>query len=279
MSVKTIVRSGKNRVCKFILNHMKLSRVIAAVLAFAMIIGLAVFANPLLGYPLSAPFYKLKAQNYIKKNYGDMGYVMESFKDCHHGQYFATAAKPDSPDSRFTVTYYADGCMNDGYEYDVLRFNSVRQRLQREYEELADRVLRSPQFPYDNVHSLAHLSVEPFNNGYISSIPAEILELDGIYDIRELGSQAGYLRVSAYSDEITAEKAAEILLEIDRLMTKGGVTYFMIDLELAESAQASEGDEYFSISDFLRSDIYEEGLAERVAEAGNKGTVVIVYPL
>lgn len=276
MSVKTIVRSGKNRVCKIISKHPKLSRVIAAVLAFAMIIGLVLFANPLFDYPLYAPFFKLKAQNYIKKNYGEMGYVMESFKD-FGGEYFAVAAKPDSPDSRFTVIYYASSSwMVDGYEYDVLRLNSVRKRLQREYDELAGRVLKSPQFPY--VHSSAHLSIEPFNNGYISSIPAEILELDGIYDIRELGSQAGFLRVIAYTDEITPEKAAEALLEIDRLMTKGGVTYFAIDL-LMETDHASEGDEYFNIRDFLRRDIYEEGLVERVAKTGNKGKVMIMYPL
>lgn len=285
MSVKNILKSGKNRACKFISRYMRLSRVIAAVLAFAMIIGLALFVNPLLGYPLSAPFFKLKAQNYIKKNYGDMGYVMESFQDFHDGQFFAVAAKPGSLDSRFTVHLDADGYIHDGYMYDVLRCFSVRDRLQKEYSEFADSVLKSPKFPYDNVHSKAELAIAVSDlsgkryNGYPSVISHDILELDGIYDIRELGSRAGYLRVLAYPDEITAEKAAEILLETDRLMTKGGVTYYMIDLILEVSEHPSEGDEYFELHDFRRCDIYEENLTERVAEAGTKGEVKFMYLL
>lgn len=266
MSVKTIVNSSKNRVYKVISKHLKLYRVIAAVLAFAMIIGLVFFANFLLGYPLYSPFFKLKAKNYIKKNYGEMGYVMESFKD-FYGEYYAKAAKPDSPDSCFSVIYYADGFMIDSYEYDVLKLGSVRQRLLKQYREFADNVLQSPLFPYRSTHSTASLAFDKLNYEHESVIPTDILELDGIYDIQKLGEIGGYLHITVYTDELTPEKAAEVLLTTDKLMTQGGVTYYGIDVHL-ENWTPTELEAY-SLYDFRRSDIYEEGLIDRIIQSAD----------
>lgn len=266
MSVKTIIKSGKNRVYRILSKHLKLYRVIAAVIAFAMIIGLVFFANSLFNYPLSEPFFKLKAKNYIKENYGGMGYVLESFQ-YFGSNYFAEAAKPGSLDSRFTVHGYADGYIHDSYEHDILKLGSVGTRLDKQYKDLADNVFESPLFPYKtNSHAL--LAVETYYNDprYESKVPHDILVLDGIYDIRELGKIGGYLNIGVDTDQLTPEKAAEALLEIDRLMTQGGVTYYAVNIDLADFSVELQDRKYYRLRNFRRIDIYEEGLVERVIQ-------------
>ena len=108
------------------------------------------------------------------------------------------------------------------------------------------------------------------------SIYRETLEIDGIYDIDELGKKAGKLTVYIYSREISEEKLAEILLTIKSVFDKSGVTFYAIDCVLQQSgASTSESDIYIAppqveVMNFLYSDIYEDGLVERVKEANQK---------
>lgn len=92
------------------------------------------------------------------------------------------------------------------------------------------------------------------------------MELDGIYDINELGAKAGKLTIYIYDDTVTVERLAEIILDIKGMLDDAGVRFYVMDCVLEypkpESGEWKQG--RVEVMDFLCSDIYEEGLVERV---------------
>ncbi len=252
----------------FVSKHGKVLRVIAAVIAFAMIGALLWFANSLLGNPVSYLIVKNNAQKYLAEKYD--GYVPEnvsySFKN---GDYLAYAVKPGSEDSRFVV-YYGWDCAfwGDTYESDIENRGNVRRRLDMSYREMVDSVLDSAANPYSMRIDFGELIFEgdedmSKDRGHGFFIPLNILEPDELYNIAELGEMAGLLNIYVGTEkEANAETAAELLLGINSLMDKGGATFHAIDLVV----ESPSGD-YF-VDNFLRSDIYEDGLAERVGKIG-----------
>lgn len=98
----------------------------------------------------------------------------------------------------------------------------------------------------------------------------EDLVLDQIYDIREFGKAAGHLVLYVYDEDVSIEKATEILLEVKHLMDAGGVSFHAIDLVLEypkpeDDSPRKEG--RVETMEFLYDDIYEEGLVERINDA------------
>ncbi|MBP3578358.1 MAG: hypothetical protein J6K15_09635, partial [Lachnospiraceae bacterium] len=96
------------------------------------------------------------------------------------------------------------------------------------------------------------------------------VELDKQYDIRELAKTAGYLVIYVEDDVVTVERAAEVLLELKEVFDRRNVPFYAIDFVLEyprkeEGGTIKEG--RVNVEGFLRSDIYEEGLAERVRMA------------
>ena len=98
----------------------------------------------------------------------------------------------------------------------------------------------------------------------------EDLELDGIYNLAELGSQAGHLVLYVTEDTLSFERAAEIMLDIRRIMDDAGVGFYAMDfvLEYPRNEDGTRNSEdQIDVNNFLYEDIYEEGMVERVAAA------------
>ena len=261
------------KVKAFVEKHRKPLRVIAAVIAFAMIAVLLEFANELLGNPVSYLVAKHNAKKYVAENYADEGYVVKDasyffkFKD-----YAVHVAKPDGEDCQFLVYYNMFGAFRgDNYESLVGNGENVRTRLDMSYRELVKSVLESPANPYNKENAIQYgrlifESDEAVDKGfdYGFGLSRDILIPDKQYDIAELGARGGLLKFSAdIHGEATAEKAAETLLDVAEFMERGGAPFYAIDLML----ESSDGD-YYIVENFLRSDIYEDGLVERVRSVG-----------
>lgn len=252
----------------FVSKHRKVLRIIAAVIAFAMIGALLLFANSLLGNPVSYLIVKNNAQKYLVEKYD--GYVLEdvsySFK---MGDYLAHASIPRSGDSHFAV-YYGWDCAfwGDTYESDITNRGNVRRRLDMSYRKLVDSVLDSAANPYSMDIDFGELIFEGDEDttkeeGHGFFLPLGELEQDGLYNIAELGEKAGLLNIYVETEkDASPETAAEFLLGIKSLMEKGGATFRAIDLVV----RSPNGG--YIVDNFLRSDIYEDGLAERVGKIG-----------
>lgn len=258
------------KIKEFFIDHLIIFRVIAAVIAFGLIIAILIFANGLVGNPVSYFIVKHNAQKLLDENYAAEGYVLESVNyNFKFGNYYVNFVKPGSEDGQFSVSFNLSGARS-ARNFDISEqiSGNVRRRLEKIYREQVDRVFKSPFYPYSG-DTYGRLIFEPFSyegrpyEAYDFMLPMSILIPDGLYDITKLGNEGGLLRIDISGEgKATPEKAAEVLLEINSLMKQGGVGFCAVDLNLQFS-----GGSYF-IENFHRSDIYEDGLVKRVKEKG-----------
>lgn len=249
--------------------HIKAFKVIAAVTAFAMTAGLLWFANGLLGNPVSYLMVKNNANKYVAENYADEGYVLKGVSyNFKSGQYSAVVEKPDSEDCIFDLFYAISGKLNyDTYQTRVANGANTWNRLYRNYFELIRNTTDTSAFPYICDGHLIFKDedlAKPLEFG----LSEDILVPDAQYDINELGAQAGMLNVFAVEDVLTPEKAAEILLNIDRFMEQNGVRYHSINVYINSTDENSE--ENYSLELFPRSDIHSGDLVELIKQNHQK---------
>lgn len=260
------------KIKEFFIDHLIIFRVIAAVIAFGLIIAILIFANGLVGNPVSYFIVKHNAQKLLDENYAAEGYVLESVNyNFKFGNYYVNFVKPGSEDGQFFVSFNLSGARS-ARNFDISEqiSGNVRRRLEMSYREQVDSVFKSPFYPYSG-DTYGRLIFEPFSyegssdGAYDFSLPMSILVPDRLYDIADLGEKAGLLTIYVNTGEPSPEKAAEVMLTIDSLMKQGGVTFFAISLTLV-----NPGGDYI-VENFHRGDIYENGLLERIKEKGMTG--------
>ena len=251
----------------------KILKIAALVVALALIVGVSIFANSLVGNPISKMLATNTAKQYIKDNHPDMDYQLDgvtfNFKFVCYNAYFTS---PSSPDSSFTLMLGMNGkIVHDYYEGQVINRENTARRLENEYRAAVSKVLDNPALPYDchiGYGGLQFITEEFKNEPDVPSyaLITNDLELDGIYDVNELGAKAGKLTIYVYDDTVTVERLAEIILDIKGMLDDAGVRFYVMDCVLEypkpESGEWRQG--RVEVMDFLCSDIYEEGIVERV---------------
>lgn len=255
---------------------------VALALALGLIIAVCWFANALNGNPISQMLAEHSADRYLSENFPDTDYYIEkvgySFKTAN---YYAQVRSETSIDTQFTL--YIDMWGSVYWDtYDSMRSGSITaRRLDQEYRALTDQIFESPSYPYksDTISDIYFGTLEIYPREAIDdpnatdipdwSLVQEELILDKLYDIRELGAQAGHLIVYVDTDTLTAENAAGILLEIRKIFDEAGIPFRAIDLTLRypRTTEGVTSEDYFGMEWFDYEDIYAEGLVERVAEA------------
>ena len=256
----------------------KTLKIIALILALVLIALIGWFANGLVGNPVSKYLAEKSAEKYVAENYAGTDYYIETLAfNFKFSNYYAHIRSDSSMDTQFTLYITMLGEVYfDTYE-DVLSGAITARRVEDEYRELTDQIFDSPAFPYETDIAFGTLMINPgeaVENPDATDIPDytllyEDLELDKIYDPRELGAQAGHLVVYVYSEELTYEIAAEVLLGIRAEFDKANVPFRAIDLTLQHPREEDQprDEDYIGTSHFLYEDIDQEGLAERVQKA------------
>lgn len=254
----------------------KTLKILGIVLTIAFIATVLFFINAFFGNPVSAFLANQGAQNYLEKHYCETDYFVEkvsfNFKDTN---YHAFIKSPTSIDSSFSLTVGMNGKVwYDSYEDRILnRFNTV-QRITMTYRDAVDSVIESDDFPYDAHIVLGEIEFKDSDCPDDASTPdyaliSNELELDAEYDIAELGKTAGHLVIYIYDNTVSVERLSEIILEIKSLMDKAGVTFYAIDcvLEYERDPEDEVPSGRVEVMNFLYSDIYEEGLSDRVKKS------------
>lgn len=257
----------------------KWMKIAALIVALLIIAGLCVFANALVGNPVSKWLATRTAEKHLEEVYGDTDFEVErlgfNFKDI---DYYAHIKSPSSEDSSFSLRIDMLGNLKlDTYESRVLSGNNTAQRLSAQYRALTDEVLEAPDYPFTSFIAYGDLQ---FGFSYevgevispVGRIMPEELVLDKKYDIRELGARAGHLIVYVEDDIVTVERAAEVLLELKEVFDRRYVPFYAIDFVLEyprkpEGGTTKEG--RVEADGFLYTDIYEEGMIERVSAAND----------
>ncbi len=271
----------------------KILKITALILALAMLGTLAWFANAMIGNPVSRFLATKTAKEHLEEHYGDTAYkideVMYSFKD---GHYYAKVSSPDSIDGDFSIEIDMLGrLIDDHYDTYVADGTNTARRLDMEYRDLVDSVFQSDTFPYVTDIDYGMLEFIPESYYTDEKIHNEVKDLrdipwygiiyedliiDGTYDVRELGKTAGHIILYVDTEDVTIEKACEVLLDVKSRLDNAGIGFYCIDLVVEyprtfdEAPVRKEG--RINVDEFLYTDIYEEGLYERVKAAHDELT-------
>ena len=252
----------------------RILKIVAFVFAIALIVGVCVFANALVGNPISKAMATNTAEKHLEENFADNDFEIErvsfSFKD---GYYHAFIYSPSSIDSDFTILVDMWGKLRyDTYEDRVLSGGNTADRISRDYRAVVDKVLDSQAFPYNEHIGYGDFDFYPRVHLEEYSVPeyaliTEDLTLDAFYDVNELGAKHGKLTIYIDDDTVSYERLSEILLDIRRIFDDSGVKFYVIDCVLEyqkneDSSKKKEG--RVEVREFLYADIYEEGMVERV---------------
>ena len=256
----------------------KVLKIIAFIIAIALILGICWVANGLNGNPISKMLAKKAANEYLEANFPDTDYYIEelgfSFK---FSNYYAHVRSVTSMDTQFTLHIDMLGNVYfDTYDSVTGGFVTAR-RVEQEYRELTNQIFENPSFPYPSDIGYGTLEIYPqeaLDDPNVNDIPnyaliQQDLILDQIYDIRELGRQAGHLIIYVESDTISFELAAQIMLDIRAEFEKANIPFRTMDfvLQLPLPEERPRPDEEVRVKDFRYEDIYEEGLADRIQKA------------
>ena len=256
----------------------KVLKIIAFVIAIALILGICWVANGLNGNPISKMLAKKAANEYLEANFPDTDYYIEelgfSFK---FSNYYAHVRSVTSMDTQFTLHIDMLGNVYfDTYDSVTGGFVTAR-RVEQEYRELTNQIFENPSFPYPSDIGYGTLEIYPqeaLDDPDVNDIPdyalvQQDLVLDQIYDIRELGRQAGHLIIYVESETISFELAAQIMLDIRAEFEKANIPFRAMDfvLQLPLPEEGPRPDEEVRVKDFRYEDIYQENLIDRIKAA------------
>lgn len=255
---------------------MKRSTKILVTLVVFILIGVVLlFANAILGNPVSKMMANNNAKEYIEKNYKDLDLVVEKVGyDFKTGGYYVNVKNPNSKDIYFTLTYNSFGrLINDFYENNVVNKWNTYQRINDEYFDKVKKVFEDKNFPYKVDIGFGNLkAMEDTENeyGHKYGIKLSDLEIDKKYDILDLGRKYGNIVCYVEDDNISIKRASEILLDIKSILDDKNITFYTIDFVLEkprnENGERNPDDTSVEVKDFLYSDIYKSGLEDRIKE-------------
>ena len=256
----------------------KVLKIIAFIIAIALILGICWVANGLNGNPISKMLAKKAANEYLEANFPDTDYYIEelgfSFK---FSNYYAHVRSVTSMDTQFTLHIDMLGNVYfDTYDSVTGGFVTAR-RVEQEYRELTNQIFENLSFPYPSDIGYGTLEIYPqeaLDDPNVNDIPnyalvQQDLVLDQIYDIRELGRQAGHLIIYVESDTISFELAAQIMLGIRAEFDKANIPFRTMDfvLQLPLPEEGPRPNEEVRVKDFRYEDIYQENLIDRIKAA------------
>ncbi len=254
----------------------KTLKICAALLAFALIGFVLVFASAFMGNPLSKLIVSINSKNYIEKNYSDLDLVADSpFYSFKTGGYSVYVRSESSVDTHFNLSYDIWGRLEyDSYENDVLTKNNTFGRINDDYfkavNSAEDTLPVECDIFFGDIECRDYVETgfdgEPRHEPFGYSL--DELIMDGTYDTKETGKKAGRLTAYAVSNDGSAENAAEMLLKITEHLESRGIYFYAVDFVIrSPRIEGQSRDNLFNIECFLRSDIYEDGLAERLQKA------------
>ncbi|MBR5437955.1 MAG: hypothetical protein IKV21_03455 [Clostridia bacterium] len=218
----------------------------------------------------------VNGRKYLAEKYGDSTYYISSVNyDFKTGGFYLIIDAPESPDSGFTLYAGMSGKIGyDTYESAVEGRGNTAGRINDEYRSAVDEVFADSAISFSHDIAFGDIEFKESDAQVGDEIPDYAVEmksltLDGEYDIAEFGKKAGHLTVYACDEDVSAERLAELLLEIKGAMDEKGVTFKAIDavLEHQPDEEGNVSEDRVEVMSFLYDEIYEKDLAGRVKES------------
>lgn len=256
----------------------KTTKIMAGILGFILIVGILWVANGFIGNPISKLLADKEAEKYIHETYPDMDLeISKAAYNFKTGGYNVFVELPSSLDTHFSLEISPTGDIRwDSYEgYVSGKFNTW-DRVNMEYRKMVDDVFESNDFIYKSEINFGELKLKEKESyesfGPLYGLNLEELELDKIYDIKELGKKNGHILLYIEEDQIDVTNASKLLLDVKRIFDNKSVQFYAIDFTLQEprTEENMRNRKSFGVKEFLYSDIYEENLIKRLEIASKE---------
>lgn len=264
----------------------KITVIITWTVCIAIVCVVLYCLSAIYGNPVSAALAKVTAKEHLQESYPGTDFEIERIGyDLKTGGYYIKVQSPTSRDSYFTI--YTDGLGRFAHDssYRITDGTNTFARLDDEYRALVKNALPPESMDTDmhfgelrtaGVYEIYDYTSENGERMHYTltkdyGLDPSALVLDGDYDIYQLGRDHGCIRVNVYDTEVTVQRAAELLLEVKAYLDQQGIPFHAIDFDLCEPRNADGqlvGDQ-ISLFEFLYSDIYEEGMVDRVQASWN----------
>lgn len=257
----------------------RILKITALVIALALIAGLCWFANGLVGNPVSRLLAKRALDRYVEETYPHLDLNTERFGfDFKSIGYFAYVRSEGSMDTAFYIDMDMLGHVTyDSYDTWVTSKMNTELRVEEQYREMVKNVLNSSDFPYESDIKGGTLEFAQDwewgdDRDHSYAIPREELVMDKEYslsEIRRLGARAGILTIYIQEDTVTAERAAQIMLDIKELFDAEDVPFYRMDfvLQYPKPEDGSPWPDGDVRAELCYEDIREEGLVQRIRDS------------
>lgn len=242
--------------------------------------GILLFVgNAFYGNPISKKIAEKAAKEYIYENYANQNLKIDDVVyNLKMGDYIAFIVSETSMDTHFTLDISMNGKVQDDTYDEVVSGWNTYSRLDSAYRNLVDSLFEDPKFPLQSEIDFGELkTIEDSRNDHDTmeyGITLATLERDKEYDIKELAKSTGHITFYAKDEEVSLQKASELLLLLKSELDQAEIPFYAIDFVLEQPRKddepINEDAPRIEIGDFLYSDIYKEGLEERIKEAHEK---------
>ena len=264
----------------------KITRIICWTVCIVFLCAAVWFLSAFFGNPLSSALAKSTAKRYLEEYYPDADFMIEKVSyDMKSGGYRVYVESPTSIDRHFIIYCDALGRYNDDTSHCITDGSNTYVRLSEQYWDLVREKLPYDHFDidigYGDLRVAGVFEIYDYIDQYGERIHYTLtkdygldistLVQDGEYDILTLGQDHGSLCIDIIDEEVTVERAADVLLELKLLLDEQGLPFHAIDFTL--SAPRNENGQKVGTSirliEFLYSDIHEDGLTDRIQENWN----------
>lgn len=214
----------------------KITKIIAAIAAFVLMIGLLLFANAWVGNPISKLIATNSAEKYVAEKYSDIDLAVEktvyNFKFSSYVVFFRS---PASYDTAFSV--YLDSLgktIRDDYEYEVANNFTTWRRLDSELREIGDKLMRE-NLKYNVTHAIfssVDVETDDFTN---------LLTKDMKLDIHNppFGIDAS---ITINDPDVSYEKMAEVMRAVAELCADENIPIAEYSIHIENDALVSVQD-------------------------------------
>ena len=243
----------------------------------ALLLLIAAALNFLFGNPVSKAMAVHNAETILNIRFGRGEYEVKSVGYwIEDAEYFVSVYKPGSPDSHYVMNFGMFGNYRyDDYERMVLHKQAVFDRMDREYRETVLPALK--EIYGENAADLGYGAVltgdpeENENASKIKRLQEEQVELDQIFDYKEIGREYGEVVLMLEDTDLSAGRLAEELKKLKTELNARGVYFQSVSLSITDRSSSRRGEgsglDVVGVWHFPAEDIREPGLAERVTAA------------
>ncbi|MBS4539456.1 hypothetical protein GOQ27_13350 [Clostridium sp. D2Q-11] len=192
-------------------------KIVAGVVAIALISGILFITNAFVGNPISAMMANRAIEKYVDENYSALDLIIAearyNFKDA---SYVARAESRTSIDTKFAI-YYRDGkVQRDDYKIHVLGMFNTLERLSDEYSTIAKEIV-AKELGYENNTTMVMYDKEVYENAN------DVLELDMKFDKSLLLDTEVTIRLDLGANSL--EGIAKVLTDAHKAFVNNGYNF------------------------------------------------------